>query len=244
MSDALDFEAAVRADADALASAADRVGIDAAVPSCPDWKVSDLLGHIGMVHRWAAANCDRKPDDPLLRSDEASQVPDGDAVVAWMREGAAHLLGVLGAHSDDDPCWTWAPPQTVGFWKRRMAHETAMHRLDAQLAAGNPEAIDAALAADGIDEWLWLLPRRPWASTIEGEGETLHFHCTDVEGEWLVRLVPTGVEVEREHAKGDVAARGTASDLLLWMMGRGPVDRLEVFGDQGLLDRWRAVATF
>jgi uncharacterized protein (TIGR03083 family) len=240
----LDFFGAVCADAEALAGAGERAGLDAPVPSCPDWKVTDLLAHIGMVHRWAAANCERAPDDPYLPPNEMGSAPDGSARVEWVRAGAGELLDVLTAHKPDDKCWTWAPPQNVGFWQRRMAHETAMHRVDAQLAAGAPESIDADLAADGIDEWLWLLPRRPWASNVEGSGETVHFHCTDVEGEWLVRLAKEGLDVQREHAKGDVAIRGGASDLLFWMMGRGTSDPLEIFGDAGLLDRWREVATF
>jgi uncharacterized protein (TIGR03083 family) len=240
----LDFVSAIRSDADALASAAERAGMDAPVPSCPDWKVADLLAHIGMVHRWAAANCDRSPEDAYLPSDSIGEAPEGSARADWVRGGAEQLLGVLGAHDVDDPCWTWAPPQNVGFWNRRMAHETAMHRVDAQLAAGAREPIDADLASDGIDEWLWLLPRRPWASSPEGGGESLHFHCTDVDGEWTVQLTADGVTVEREHAKGDVALRGPASDVLCWMMGRGPIDGLEVFGDAALLDRWRDVATF
>ena len=241
----LDFIDAIRTDAEALADGAERAGLDAPVPSCPDWRVSDLLAHIGLVHRWAAANCDRKPDDAFMRSTAMGEAPEESARVGWMREGAAQLVDVLASHGADDPCWTWAPPQTVGFWQRRMAHETAMHRVDAQLAAGIPQAIPAELAADGIDEWLWLLPRRPWAPGVgEGKGESLHFHCTDVEGEWLVRLNADGLDVEREHAKGDVALRGAASDLLCWMMGRGSLEPLEAFGDEGLLDHWREVATF
>jgi hypothetical protein len=75
-------------------------------------------------------------------------------------------------------------------------------------------------------------------------GETIHLHCTDVDGEWLVRLAPDGLEVTREHAKGDVAAKGGASDLLCWLLGRGPIDDIEVFGDAALLDRWREAAKF
>lgn len=241
---ALDFVSAVRSDADELVKAAERAGMDAPVPSCPDWKVADLLAHIGMVHRWAAANCDRSPEDAYLPSSEMGEAPDGSARIGWVREHADHLIGVLGARDADDPCWTWAPPQNVGFWHRRMAHETAMHRVDAQLAVGARDPIDADLASDGIDEWLWLLPRRPWASNLEGGGESLHFHCTDVEGEWTVQLTAGGVSVEREHAKGDVALRGPASDVLCWMMGRGSIEGLEVFGDPALLDRWRQLATF
>ncbi len=243
----LDYVTAIRDNATQLADAGERAGLDARVPSCPDWVVADLLGHIGTVHRWATACCDRSPTDPFMRSSEAGieVPPDHAARPAWVREGAGVLADTLAARSPDDPCWTWAPPATIGFWRRRQAHETAMHRIDAQLAADAVEPIDAALASDGIDEWMALLPNRPWVpDKITGAGETIHLHCTDVDGEWLLRLAPSGLEVERVHAKGDVAAKGAASDLLVWLMGRGPVERLEVFGDESLLMRWREIATF
>jgi uncharacterized protein (TIGR03083 family) len=238
---------AIRADAAALADAGEAAGPDARVPSCPEWAVADLLGHIGLVHRWATANCDRPPDAEYLRSTQAGiEIPDDVTTrPAWVRSGSQALLDALASHPADAPCWTWAPPHTVGFWQRRMAHETVMHRVDAQLAAGAAEPIEPALAADGIDEWLAIAGRRPWVEQqINGAGETIHLHCTDVDGEWLVRLAPAGLEVERVHAKGDVAARGGASDLLCWMQGRGPIDRLEVHGDAAVLDRWRELATF
>jgi uncharacterized protein (TIGR03083 family) len=243
----LDYVGAIRHDAAALVEAAGRAGLDAPVPSCAKWTVADLLGHIGVVHRWAAASCDRAPSDPFERAADAGiEAPeDGAARLDWVREGAAHLADTLGARSPDDACWTWAPPATIGFWRRRQAHETAMHRVDAQLAAGVPEPIDAALAADGIDEYLTLLPLMPWREGAgAGSGETVHLHCTDVEGEWLVRLAASGLEVEREHAKADVAARGAASDLLCWLMGRADPDRVQVFGDAALLHRWRDAVKF
>ena len=63
-------------------------------------------------------------------------------------------------------------------------------------------------------------------------------------GEWLARLTPDGVVVTAEHAKGDVAARGTASDLLLFLYGRVPAHDLEVFGDSSLLGRWRELVSW
>ena len=144
------------------------------------------------------------------------------------------MLADAGA---EEPCWSWTDQRTVGFWSRRQANELAVHRWDAQFAAGVPEPIDREIAVDGIQELFDILPFRPGGSPT-GNGETMHLHCTDGDGEWLVRLEPDGVTVVNEHAKGDVAARGGASDLLLMMWGRVPVDRLEVFGDASLLVRW------
>ena len=243
----LDYIAAIRDNATALVDAAERAGLDAPVPSCPDWAVTDLLEHIGVVHRWAKMCCDREPSAPFLASRQAGIEAPADAAARpdWVREGATGLADTLAGRAPDDACWTWAPPSTTGFWRRRQAHETAVHRVDAQLAAGAAEPVEAALAADGIDEYLELLPKMRWRKEKgEGAGETIHFHCTDVEGEWLLRLEPDGLQVERAHAKGNAAARGAASALLCWILGRGPMDALEVFGDSDLLERWRESATF
>jgi uncharacterized protein (TIGR03083 family) len=124
---------------------------------------------------------------------------------------------------------------------RRVAQETAMHRWDAEAAAGDPQPIDRALAADGIDEMLEVFVPRV-NDKLVGTGETLHLHATDGDGEWLITLTPDGPTWERGHAKGDVAARGTTSDLLLLLWNRRTPDDLEVFGDRTVLERWRAGA--
>jgi uncharacterized protein (TIGR03083 family) len=233
---------AIGSNATALIEAAEASGLDATVPSCPDWTVSDLLGHIGRVHRWAAGNAVRAPEDGFWAGDEI-EIPDPDTRVDWVRDGVDVLVGVLDRPADE-PAWTFVPPPVVGFWQRRQAQETTMHRVDAQLAAGAVDPIDPALAADGIDELLWLLPRRPWAGPITGNGETVHLHCSDVVGEWVIELAPDGLQVEPVHGKGDVAIRGSASDLLLWVSGRGPIEPLEVFGDDALLATFRRATSF
>ena len=140
--------------------------------------------------------------------------------------------------------WTFhRPDQTVGFWRRRMAQETAVHRVDAESAHGDPRPVPAALAADGVTELLevFLAPHSDGAP-VGGRGESLHLHATDTEGEWQLRLLPAGVEVGRGHAQGDAAAAGGASDLLLFLWGRATTDPLEVSGDPALLSRVRELA--
>jgi predicted lipid carrier protein YhbT len=113
-----------------------------------------------------------------------------------------------------------------------------VHRYDAETAAGTPTPVDAELAVDGIDEFLTVFVPRMGANFGPVGDATVHVHCTDVDGEWLVACNDGEVAVTREHAKGDVAARGTASDLLLFLWGRVSADTLEVFGDADLLGRF------
>jgi uncharacterized protein (TIGR03083 family) len=225
---------AIRREGTALATAARAAGVDASVPSCPEWSVADLLSHIGRIHRWITAIVQEQRDE-LTDHWSQAEPPPPEERVAWFAAGVDPLADALRAAGSAVEVWTWTDDHTSGFWARRQANETAMHRWDAQLAAGEPEPIDRELAVDGLDEYLGLLRHWRGVEALQGLTGTVHFHCTDGDGEWLVRL-GDGVEVTREHAKGDVAARGPASDLLLVLSGRRPAASVEVFGDAGLLD--------
>ncbi len=234
---------AIAVNASTLVDAAEVAGLDARVPSCPDWVVADLLVHIGQVHRWAAANTTRAADAEFWSSREID-VPVASARADWVREGATELVAALDL-DPETPAWTFGDfPSQVGFWQRRQAHETTMHRVDAQLASGALDVVDPTLAVDGIDELLWLLPLRAWVKPDPARSGTAHLHCTDVDGEWLLEFTGEGMRTERVHAKGDVAVRGIASDLLLWISGRGSVDALEVFGDDAQLAMLRDALRF
>ena len=111
-------------------------------------------------------------------------------------------------------------------------------------AAGEPEPFDAALAVDGIDEHLANLPFILSDEELAGAGETLHLHCTDRDGEWLLRRTADGLEVTPEHAKGDIALRGTASDLYLVVLGRTPAAEPDIFGDPDAYETWKPLLGF
>lgn len=241
--DAATASSAVRRESDALAAAARSAGLGAPIPSCPGWTVTDLLVHCAHGDEWARVIVEQ---DTVGRVDPPApdDHPTGDALVPWFVDGAHALAAALAAVDPSKPVWTFsATDRTAGFWLRRRAHESAMHRYDAQLAAGAADPIDAALAADGIDEFLEVFVPRS-REPVAAPGARLHFHCTDVPGEWLIVGSDDGVTVTREHAKGDVAARGPASDLLLALRGRTEPGTIELFGDAALFDRFRAATSF
>jgi uncharacterized protein (TIGR03083 family) len=242
----MDFDehlVAIRREGAALSDAARAAGVDAPVPSCPKWTVADLLGHLGRIHRWVAGLLNDRATDRGAHWSASAPPPD-DELLDWFAGGVPLLADALAAAGPDASVWTWTNDHTGGFWARRQSIETAVHRVDGQLAGGGFTPVDTALAVDGIDELFDLLPFWPSADRVRGNGETLHFHCTDADGEWLVRLHPDRLDVTREHGKGDVAARGSASDLLLFVYGRIPPDRLNVFGDAGLLAHWRELVNW
>lgn len=221
------------------------------VPTCPGWTVARLVGHLGRVHTWAAGFLAAGPDaDGDVSSGE--RPPEGAALLPWYRERLDGLLSELDRHDPAEPARSFIGAGTAAFWFRRQAHELAVHRWDAEHAVtpGAASPFEPALAADGIDEWLEVFVPRRLAGRDEPNpaelvGATLHVHCTDDglaagSGEWLLRVTEQGCEFERAHAKGDAALRGSASDLLLAVWHRLPLDGLDVVGDaaraQAVLD--------
>jgi uncharacterized protein (TIGR03083 family) len=229
-------------DSERLADAAAAAGTDADVPTCPGWTVSDLLDHCVRGDNWARTIAEQGRAGSTERVLPADTDPSlqGDALVQAFRASAQALVAALSSISPDTPVWTFsATDRTAAFWQRRRAQETAVHRFDAETAAGTPTPIATTLAVDGIDEFLAVFLPRLADNFGEVGDATVHLHCTDVDGEWLVARRDGVLTVTAEHAKGDVAARGTASDLLLFLWGRVPTDELEVFGDADLLARFR-----
>jgi uncharacterized protein (TIGR03083 family) len=211
--------------------------LDAYVPSCPEWTMSDLLDHLGEVQRRWNEMAARALTDP--RDCQNHDPPEGVDLIEWFGEGPRLLLGTLAEADLEQPMWSWSAVKKVGFVPRRMAQETAVHRWDAQNAVADPSDIDADLAADGIDElmYVWLPTMAPLE---EPPGKSVHIHTTDAVGEWLAVLDEEPV-VTREHAKGDAALRGPASDVLLYLWGRTDASTLDVHGDLAVLEQFRSV---
>lgn len=216
--------------------------LDEAVHACPGWTVRDLLGHHAGVFRFVTAQLWAEPGSDLV----AFEPPDGALPPLEMFSQAADgVVAALQATDPDEHRPNWAGAPTAAFWFRRMAQETAMHRVDAQLAHTTPDPIPAALAVDGIDELADVFLPHAGSRGITGTGETVHLHATDdavasgeVEGgEWTFRFHDDGVDVERGHAKGDMAVRGAADQLLLFAWNRRPV-QVECFGEPDPLAFW------
>jgi uncharacterized protein (TIGR03083 family) len=236
-----DYIPALRRNGSAAAQAARDIPMETTVPSCPEWKLRDLAHHLGSHHRWVAGNLDQPPDGNAFKQRE--EPPADEAIPDWLEAGAEMLATKLAATDPAKPCWTWVPfDQSVGFWARRTTQETAMHRWDAQNAGGAADAVEPALAADGVDEYLGILGA--FRGRRFPEAGSIHLHTTDTPGEWLVRLGPDGIQLTREHAKGDVAIRGPASDVLLVLMGRKTMGAADVLGDAPLFERFRKHASF
>jgi uncharacterized protein (TIGR03083 family) len=238
--------ASLRADGPALRAAAVRAGAGAVVPSCPGWTMADLVDHVGRVlHRVRLC----VPRGVTTRPDPLDEQPRP----AWpeaLDRLAAELTATVETLDTVDaelPAWNWAPQsKKAAFWPRRMAHEIAVHRWDAESAAGQPTPIEAKLAADGVNEVLdtWLpAGRRKGPTDRHG---VVHLVATDASYEWFVRLRGAGValldtgtilDTDDHHPRAE--ATGTASDLLLTLWGRRQPGLLEIHGDARLVDALR-----
>jgi uncharacterized protein (TIGR03083 family) len=203
---------ALRREGELLAGAAQQAGLAAAVPSCPGWAVRDLLKHTGYVHRWATGFVAEELTQLADASEEEilSHGPADAELLGWFREGNAGLVRALGSAPPDLNCWAFlAAPSPLAFWARRQAHETAIHRVDAERAAstagqaagtadqptstagqaagtpgpaapGNGAAFEPAFAADGVDELLMgFLARGIRRGNWAGLGGSLAIHADD-----------------------------------------------------------------
>lgn len=220
------------------------------VPSCPDWSLRQLTGHVGRVQRWAGEIVNRRATEMVsFRDAPDGKLPDGLADRAdWLTAGAERFAAAVDGAAGEQ-MWTWLGPGPAGYWLRRMTHETGVHAADAELAAGSLTPMDADLAADAIDETLGFATALRSGGPIAAleAGATLHLHATDNgltgTGEWLITVLPAGIDVRTGHEKADIALRGPAATLLLVLTRRLTPDQpsLDVLGDAALLAPWLEV---
>ncbi|MBM7798188.1 uncharacterized protein (TIGR03083 family) [Microlunatus panaciterrae] len=219
----------IEADAHRLLDVASR-DLNAAVPGCPDWTVTDLCRHLAEVyaHKIAcmAAGAPPKPW-PL------PEFQIGEPLQLLARESTA-IVEALRSRDPADSTWTWLPAdQTVGFWYRRMAQETAVHRVDGEQAVGEQTAIDEALAVDGVDEFLGCMLGGPWWTDGDYSATNATVRVETGSHGWYVRCASAAVEVRYGDADAEVDATiaGEPEQLLLALWGRTPLLELVVDGD-------------
>ncbi|MGA2531079.1 MAG: maleylpyruvate isomerase family mycothiol-dependent enzyme [Acidimicrobiales bacterium] len=241
----LDFEAhraALGRECDLLVSmSAEDPGL--AVPTCPEWALSDLFAHLSEVFSFwrtqlEAASLDA-PADPATKSDVDL------AELSERFEGACEALqAALAARDAEAPCWNWSGNElTVGWVARRMALESAVHRYDVELSIGAPSPITTELAVDGIDEWISVhlatdVPEAPDADL----GGVLCLACTDDAAAWTVETAGGKLRWREGRGPADAVIVGTASDLYLYCWNRRPLDVLELTGSRDVALAWTSLA--
>lgn len=235
-----DYRRWIEADARLLLDAA-RSAPGAAVPTCPGWAARDVVDHVGSVyaHKVACIRLGRRPAEKDL-----PDVPDDDDdLFAWFHQQLAELVHELQSRDPAAPAWTWFDDdQTVGFWARRMAHETAIHRVDAELAADSaPTAHDEALALDGVDELLgtFLASDDVLASDARDTGSAGSLLVEAPQRRWLLELPDGGNKATAlaQPVAADAHVTGSAQDLYRGLWNRPTAEPLVRQGDAEVLRR-------
>src|SRR5262249_36855826 len=158
----------------------------------------------------------------------------------WYREGHAALVATLEGAGAAVECYTFLPaPSPLAFWARRQAHETAIHRADAESPSGRFTPFDAAFAVDGVHELLGGFLARRDGGPLGEPVWVLRVHATDTGDDWIARVGDQGLALlDDEVESADCSVEATASDLHLFLWNRLPQERVTVKGDASLLDRW------
>ena len=203
--------------------------------------MSTIVRHIGQVHRWAAGVVQDYPSErpPFATADDIADAELAD----WADAQRGALLDALDRSDGDRTVWAFGQMKPARFWWRRQTIETSLHAWDATDAAGTAWPIPPEVGVEGVEEFYeWILARSLARNPPTwGEGRTVHLHRTDGDGEWLVTIgnPPT---LAHGHAKGDLAVRGPAADLLRWTTNRRA--DVELFGDTALAEAWAANVAF
>ena len=253
--DAAGLLAGLKREGEMMARALSRAPADRTVPTCPEWTVRDLARHTGRVHRWATGVVGAEQAQPW--KDLKQIIPDGwpaDADLAdWFREGLRGLASVLREAPDDLRCFTFAPVSDPKlFWTRRMAHETAIHRLDAELSAGGQQAaFGPEFAADGVDELLTMFVERTrgrFAEPVLAAPRPVILRVVELggRGRWMIRFGPEGASGRREDsaAEADCTVSGPAAALYPFLWNRPRPKGIRIKGDREVLEFWHYHSSF
>ena len=230
-----------------LATLAREAGLGARVLTCPAWAVDALVAHQTMVHRWAAAHVRGGDPDAVLTPTEVLETVS--LLMQFYDEGVGLIVSALRQASPDLEAMTFLKdaPAPRDFWARRQAHETTIHKVDAQSAllgrvpSTDEAGISSAFAADGLDELLRGFFTRGKSKLFDGKPFVAVVAPDDVDRRWVLRVDERlSVDVGDDDVDdADARLNGSAAALYLALWNRG--DEIDVSGRPDVLDRWHEV---
>ncbi len=221
----------------ALFSEASRISPLVSIPTCPGWKMHNLVSHLSNEYRFWAAQL--IAGDAMDRAAVSTSVERQD-LNSELDQNEADLVARLEYASEGAVCWNWSAEDFTSDWvARRMALETAIHRVDAESANGVSSPIDRDLSIDGVDERFDVhlrseLQRNPTASL----GGTICFICSDSDVAWTVQAERGRLRVRNGRAPASVALVGTASDIFQFVWNRADLARFQVTGERSVALNW------
>ena len=204
-------------------------GWDQSVPTCPGWRMEDLVRHLGAVHRWALTYVSKGLTEMFPQPTEGQMLGSGprrEELASWLREGASELAAALRQSPPDLHCWSFLPaPSPLVFWARRQAHETAIHRVDGELALGTSGPLPADFAADGVSELLLGFAHRSRRRLGRERELAAVLEAEDTGDRWRFVATPSGLEVESGGLlSAPTTVRAPAHRLYLLTWNRLPLE--------------------
>jgi uncharacterized protein (TIGR03083 family) len=252
----LDYLAHIRSESARFGEALRSCDPSAQVPTCPDWTARDLLAHMVKVQAfWGTIVRDRLDDPAAAEAAEDSMPTDYAELLSAFDDTAAELQRVLAEAEDDVAVWTWSDDHTVGFIRRRQAHEALIHRMDAEMTASVVTEFDPGLALDGVDEALRIMLGGQASQATETPGQICgEVRVDGTDSVWRFRLrghtgvrpgseAPydePGIELDDDIVPSFTVS-GAAGDLDAWLWNRPTWGNLTLEGDHAGFDRFRAL---
>jgi uncharacterized protein (TIGR03083 family) len=252
--DGLDYLAHLASESARFGSVMANTAPEARVPSCPDWTADDLLWHLAEV-QWFWGTIVRERVD-VERALELKPDRPGDraGLVEFYSTVSRALGAILAATAPETPVWTWADDKSAGFVRRRQAHEALIHRVDAELTAGERSPLDPRLSADGVDEALRIMYNGTvpaWGNFTADADQTLRISAADTGDSWFVVLGQfTGTDPDDQKsydqaslwvadvdsgASAAATIKGAAADLDCWLWNRPPLESIGRSGEKAVL---------
>lgn len=234
-----DFDARLARDGRRLLEVARSHGDATPIPTCPGMTIAELVRHLGSVYGLVLAWL-REGSHPERWE---SHPPEGADVHEWTSSIFAELVHELGGHDPAEACASWSPAdQTFGFWLRRMAAETLIHRYDVENAVHAATALDPSLAADGVDEvmTLWL----PTKTQEDPTRRTAKVQVTCGQTSWIAEVDAYGGGIlDPRFATPQAEVTGDPGALDLWLWGRVGDEAVTITGSKDAVQTFRAALT-
>ncbi len=225
-----------------LATSATGSDLEAEVAHLPGMRLGEVVRHVGSVYRMVVSWLHDGERPTRWQREPAG----GQSLVDYLRAGLLEVVDELSAHDPLTGCPTWWPEhQNYGFWYRRLAHETTVHRFDVQMAGAGALVGDIApeVALDGVDEvlTLWFTHRLG----VLGVSDVLPGRIAVRAGRrrWLARITPTGTSAWRadddEEEPADATVSSDPAGMYLWLWGRRPGAHVQESGNPALVQQLR-----
>lgn len=209
------------------------------VPACPGWESHTLVAHVAGGWEAVRGIVEAASTEPPDFGSLADAPEDFAELLAFAADRLDRLTAVIAESDPGRDTWTWIGERKMAFWPRRVHHETLIHRVDMEGAAGSRTPVAPNVGVDVVDELFSVL----LAGATDGlPTGSFHLHQTDGDGEFMLDVADGRLRVRREHAKGDAALRATGEELALVMWGRRSLDGLELFGDHAVAEQWATLA--